>query len=70
MKTYTVELTAKDIEVLQIALCAERLNLEEKVDRLECHNKTGINTKLIEVSRERMKDCDRLFSLLYDAENK
>lgn len=69
MKTYTIELTAKEIEALQIALCAERLNLEREVDNLRNHNKTGINTKKIELKIERMADCDRLFDKLYEAEN-
>jgi len=69
MKTYTIELTAKEIEALQIALCAERLNLENDVDHLENHNQTGINTKKIETKRNRMNDCDRLWQKLYKAEN-
>ena len=69
MKTFTVELTAREIEVLQICLCEEHLILEEKVAHLMNHNKTGINTKVIEKKRNCMEECDRLFTKLYEAEN-
>ena len=65
--TYTIELTEKEIEALQIALCAERLRLGESVDHLMDHNKTGINTKAINSKKQRMEDCDRLFDKLYNA---
>lgn len=68
MKTYTIELTAKEIEALQICLCAEHMILEEEVAHLENHNKTGINTKKIEAKRNCMKVCDSLFDKLYKAE--
>lgn len=69
MKTFTIELTAKEIEALQIALCAELLNLEDDIRYLENHNESGINTKKIETKRNRMNDCDILWQKLYEAEN-
>ena len=70
MKTFTIELTASEIEALQIALCAERMNLETDVDRLEKHNNTGINTHKIELKRRCMAVCDSLWDKLYEAENR
>ena len=69
MKTFTIELTAKEIEALQICLCAEHSILEEEVSRLERHNTTGINTHKIELKRRCMEVCDSLWNKLYEAEN-
>lgn len=69
MKTYAIELTDKEIEALQIGLCAERLNLERDICNLEKHNVTGINTRAINLKLERMEDCDALFDKLYHANN-
>lgn len=69
MKTFTIELTAKEIEALQICLCAEHMHLEEEVAHLENHNLTGINTHKIELKRRCMKVCDSLWDKLYEAEN-
>ena len=69
MKTFTIELTASEIEALQIALCAERLNLENDIDRLENHNTTGIHTHKINLKRNCIKVCDSLWDKLYEAEN-
>lgn len=69
MKEYTVKLTAKDIDILQICLCEERLILEKQVDHLSNHNLTGINTAAINKKRNCMEECDRLFALLLNAED-
>lgn len=69
MKTYTIELTASEINALQICLCAEHLILEEEVANLENHNTTGINTHKINLKRSCMKVCDDLWDKLYKAEN-
>ena len=69
MKTFTIELTASEIEALQICLCAERMILEEEVTRLENHNNTGINTHKINLKRNCMKVCDNLWDKLYEVEN-
>ena len=68
MKTIAIELTAREIEVLQICLCSQRMILEDRVAILANHNKTGINTKVIENKRKCMNECDRLFDKLYEAE--
>lgn len=68
MKEITITLTAKEIEALQISVCAERLNLENDIDRLKEHNRTGINTKKIKAKAERVQDLDALFDKLYQAE--
>lgn len=69
MKTYTIELTASEIEALQICLCAEHEILKEEVFRLENHNETGIDTHKIGLKRSCMKMCDELWNKLYEAEN-
>ena len=68
MTTYNIKLTAKEIEALQIAICAERIILEEEAAHLENHNNSGINTNKITLKRQRMKDLDVLFTKLYEAE--
>lgn len=69
MKTYTIELTAEEINALQVCVTAEHMILEEAVSRLEIHNESGINTHAIELKRNCMKVCDRLWDKLYEAEN-
>lgn len=69
MKTYTIELTAAEINALQVCLCAEHNILEEEVSHLENNNITGINTYKIEYKRNCMKVCDNLWEKLYKAEN-
>ena len=67
MKKYNVSLTKEEIDALQIALCASKIDLEKDIERLENYNETGINTKNIAQKRERIKECDELFTKLYDA---
>lgn len=69
MKTYTIELTAAEINALQVCITAEHLILENEVANLEEHNQTGINTTKIEHKRNCMKVCDLLWDKLYNAEN-
>lgn len=69
MKTFTIELTAKEIEALQICLCAEKLNLEKEINILEILDKTGAKANLIERKRNCMAVCDSIFDKLYEAEN-
>ena len=69
MKTYTIELTAAEINALQVCITAEHMILEEEVARLESHNKTGVHTYKIDHKRNCMKVCDDLWDKLYKAEN-
>lgn len=63
-----IRLTAREIEALQISISAEKLNLENDIDHLKEHNKTGINTKKIKYKAERIQELDALFDKLYRAE--
>ena len=66
--TIAINFTAKEIEALQISISAEQLKLTEEIDHLKEHNKTGINTKKIQLKAERIKDLEALFDKLYAAE--
>ena len=68
MKEITITLTAKEIEALQISICAEKLNLEDEIDNLNERNETGINTNKIRLKAERIQDLEALFYKLYQAE--
>lgn len=67
MKEFTITLTEKEIELLQISLCETALNLEQEADRLEKHNQSGVNTGFIKSKREHKKNCDTLWLNLYNA---
>lgn len=67
MKEVTITLTVEEIEFIQKALSTHRINRQDRADHLAEHNKTGINTKLIERNRRAAKECDRLFDKLYDS---
>lgn len=67
MEEYNITLTEREIEVLQIALCASKIALENDIDNLKNHNKTGINTNKITQKIKRIKDCDELFTKLHKA---
>lgn len=69
MKTYTVELTASEIEALQICLCAEENILEQDIRQLEYHNASGIHSHKIELKRRCISTCAMLWNKLYRAEN-
>lgn len=68
METYTVELTAAEINALQICITAEHMILQNEVTQLESHNETGMHDYKIEHKRNCMKVCDRLWDKLYNAE--
>ena len=68
MKSITINLTEKEIEALQISIFANKLKLEEDVERLKEHNRSGINTKLIKKKGERIEELYELFDKLYTAE--
>lgn len=64
---YTVKLTASEIEALLICICSEHLILEEDVSRLLLKNETGIHNHKIELKKNCMEVCDRLWDKLYAA---
>ena len=59
-----VNLTEEEIKMLQIAVCGEQLELNKEIDNLKKHNKTGINTNLINKKVERVKDLERMWKKL------
>jgi len=63
-----ISFTVEEINALQISICAEQLKLQEDIDHLKEHNKTGINTNKIKQKEERIKDLEALFDKLYEAE--
>lgn len=67
-KEITIKLTEREINALQICLSAEILTLQNEIDRMKDHNKTGINTRKIKLKAERIEECDALWSKLYKAE--
>ena len=68
-KTIAINLTKKEIEALQISIIAEQINLKARVECLENLNKSGINTKSIQISIERIKDLDNLWDKLSKPKN-
>lgn len=68
MKNINITLTEAEIEILQISLCETVLNLDSSIDKLNEHNRTGVNTSLINAKRERKNDCDNLWLKLYRAQ--
>lgn len=68
MKNIAVVLTEKEIEALEISICTNKLKLEEKIDELKSHNRSGINTNLIKQKAERIQELDDLWDKLYTAE--
>ena len=66
MKEYSITLTEREIEVLQICLCNVAYDMGAEADRLEMHNESGINTNAINLKRERKTECDNLWQKLYD----
>lgn len=67
MKEITITLTVEEIELIQEALSTHKINRQNCADHLADHNKTGINTKMIERNRRVANECDRLFDKLYDS---
>lgn len=67
MKEFTITLTEKEVELIQISLSETGLEAELKADYLDRHNKTGINTASINAKREQKTNCDNLWQKLYDA---
>ena len=67
-KKIEIILTEREIEALQISISAASLGLQEEIDSLKEHNKTGINTKKIKLKAERIQELDALFYKLYTAE--
>ena len=68
MKTVAVSLNKEEINALQISISAAILKLQEEIDRLKDHNKTGINTNKIRQKVERINDLNALFDKMYRAE--
>lgn len=68
MKTVAVSLNKEEINALQISISAAILKLQEDIDRLKDHNKTGINTNKIRQKVERINDLNALFDKMYRAE--
>lgn len=66
--TVAVNLTSEELNNLEVAICASKLDLERDIDRLSEHNETGINTKKINTKKELIKKLDLLFTKLYEAE--
>lgn len=64
MKNITITLTEKEIDALQISICANKLKLEEDIERLKEHNLSGVNTKLIRQKAERILEIEDLFDKL------
>lgn len=52
MKEYTITLTESEIEAIRIALSDDSLYYLARVNYLNEHNKTGLNTELIEKIRD------------------
>lgn len=67
MKQFSITLTESEIEALQNCLCYTKLAYEQEANHLSEHNKTGINTKLIEKKRERANELEKIFNKLYDS---
>ena len=67
-KNITINLTAREIEALQISISAAVLDLEKEVDNLKEHNKSGINTNSIRLKADRINELNTLWEKLYDAE--
>lgn len=68
MKKIDITLTEREINTLQICLSAEILALQNEIEHLKDHNKTGINTMKIKLKAERIEECETLWSKLYKAE--
>lgn len=68
MKKVEIELTAKEIEALQISICAAKIGLEHEIDNLIEHDKSGNNEESIRIKAERIQDLVALFEKLYQAE--
>lgn len=67
-KRITISFSVEEINALQISICAEQLKLQEDIDHLKEHNKSGINTKKIKQKAERIQDLEAIFDKLYLAE--
>lgn len=68
MAQATVKLSYEEIDALLISITANKINLENDIEHLNCHNKTGINTKLITQKKDRINDLDNLFTKLCNAQ--
>lgn len=68
MAQTTVTLSYEEIEALLISITANKIILENSIEHLECHNKTGINTKLISQKKDRIIDLNNLFTKLCSAQ--
>ena len=69
MKEITIKLTAREIDVLHIALCALEIKTTKDIEVLEEDNGSGTHDELIAKKKERIRECDALWQKLYDAEN-
>lgn len=65
-----VNLTEKEIELLQCTICNQTFELRKNIEKLEGCNTTGINTNIINAERERVKALEEIWSKLYDANSK
>lgn len=68
MKSINVVLTEQEIDALQISVFVNKIKLEEQIDELKEHNRSGINTSLIKKKAERIQELDDLFDKLYTAQ--
>lgn len=68
MAQATVTLSYEEIEALLISITENKIKLENSIEHLECHNKTGVNAKLISKKKDRIIDLDNLFTKLCSAQ--
>lgn len=64
METYSITLTAAEIEALQICISGMQIALTNEVNTLAEHNGNGVYTELMKLKVERIKDCDTLWQKL------
>ena len=64
METYSITLTAAEIEALQICLSGMQITLTNEVNALAEFNENDIYTNLMKLKVERIKDCDALWQKL------